>query len=131
MDYRVVEFVFSLPQESLVGGGYTKRVLRQAVQGFVPESIRLNRTKIGFNAPLVEWFMGPLRQLMLDIMESADFKQSPFFDGPHLLKRFEGWLQEPTWEEAWGFWPPVHFVLWQHQLKTPSSSSSTPLSRDV
>jgi asparagine synthase (glutamine-hydrolysing) len=131
MDYRIVEFVFSLPQESLVGGGYTKRVLRQAVQGLVPESIRLNRTKIGFNAPLVEWFMGPLRQLMLDIMQSTDFKQSPFFDGPHLLNRFEGWLQEPNWDEAWGFWPPVHFVLWQHQLKAPSSSSSELLPRDV
>jgi asparagine synthase (glutamine-hydrolysing) len=117
MDYRLVEFIFSLPEESLVGGGFTKRVLRQAMRGLIPEATCFNRVKIGFNAPIVEWFQGPLRTIMLDTMQNTDFQQSTYFDGASLKMKFERWLQKPNWEEAWGFWPPVHFILWQAQMK--------------
>jgi asparagine synthase (glutamine-hydrolysing) len=117
MDYRIVEFVFSLPEESLIGGGFTKRILREAVRGFVPDSTRLEKVKIGFNAPIVEWFLGPLRELMLDTMKSADFRENQFFGGPKLAETFETWLKAPNWTDAWAFWPPIHFVLWERQLK--------------
>jgi asparagine synthase (glutamine-hydrolysing) len=117
MDYRIVDFLFSLPEESLIGGGYTKRVLREAMKGLVPDSTRLSRVKIGFNAPIVEWFLGPLRELILDTMRSAGFRQSDFFDGAKLAEKFEEWLKSPTWDRAWAFWPPVHFILWEDQIK--------------
>lgn len=115
MDYRLVEFVFSLPNSSRVGGGYTKRVLREAVKGVVPESIRSRRTKIGFNAPIVDWFRGPLREWMQDIMASQDFSESPFFEGKRLRREFEDFLRAdtPTWNSAWKFWGAVHFTWWQ------------------
>ena len=123
MDHRIVEFVFSLPVESLIGGGLTKRVLREAVKGLVPESIRLNKTKVGFNAPVVEWFLGPLRELMLDTMLSTEFRQNAFFDGQRIESLFEKWLNKPEWGNAWAFWPPVHLVLWQRYI---TSSLSVP-----
>jgi asparagine synthase (glutamine-hydrolysing) len=123
MDYRLVEFVFSLPDSSLVGGGFTKRILREAVRGLVPDATRLNKVKIGFNAPIVEWFLGPLRPLVLDVMSSSEFRQSRFFEGPRLIKEFEAWLNAPTWGEAWAFWPPVHMILWQRQMKTALAGS--------
>ncbi len=123
MDYRVVEFVFSLPEESLVGDGFTKRVLREAVRGLVPESICSNSIKIGFNAPIVEWFLGPLREVILDTMRGKDFRQNGFFDGQRLAKQFEIWLNAPNWGDAWAFWPPIHFALWQSQLRASLSSS--------
>ena len=117
LDHRLVEFIFSLPAENLVGSGFTKRVLRQAMRGIVPEATCSNKVKIGFNAPIVEWFQGPLRTIMLDTMQNTDFQQSPYFDGASLKMKFERWLQTPSWDEAWGFWPPVHLTLWQAQLK--------------
>ena len=47
-----------------------------------------------------------------------------FFDGKRLAHQFEMWLNTPNWGDAWAFWPPVHFVLWQRQLKASLSSSS-------
>ncbi len=116
MDYRIVEFIFSLPNESLVGGGFTKRVLREAVAGIVPEETRTNKVKIGFNAPIVEWSLGPLGEIMLDTMRSQDFLQSQLFDGRGLADAFETWLKSPQWDSAWAFWPPVHYVLWRQTL---------------
>jgi asparagine synthase (glutamine-hydrolysing) len=118
MDYKIVEFVFSLPEVSVVGGGYTKRVLREAVRGLIPDGTRLNKNKIGFNAPLVEWFAGPLRELMRDMLASRECRESAHFIGRDLSDRFSAWLKDPRWESAWRFWPPVHFVLWERQMNS-------------
>src|SRR5690606_1095090 len=56
MDWRLVCFLTALPEASKVGGGWTKRILREAMKGILPESIRTRKLKIGFNSPLPEWF---------------------------------------------------------------------------
>ncbi len=119
MDYRLVEFMFSLPNTSRVGGGYTKRILREAMKGIVPETIRTRKTKIGFNAPIVDWFRGPLRGWIRDIMVSRQFSESPFFDGKGLVQEFEDFLKtnKPSWNLAWKFWGAVHFTWWQQNCK--------------
>lgn len=75
MDYRLVSYTFSLPWTSKVGGGFTKRIMRDALKGILPEEIRCRRDKIGWNAPLHEWLRGPLKgeienSLALDQMPS-------------------------------------------------------------
>lgn len=114
MDYRIVEFIFSIPVESKVGGGYTKRVLREAMKGLLPDETRLNKLKIGFNAPIVDWFRGGLKLFMLEQMSSPTFFSSPYFDGKKLKADFDAFLikANPTWNEAWKFWPPVHLTWW-------------------
>ncbi len=118
MDYRVVEFVFSLPTTSKVGGGYTKRVLREAMQGILPDETRLRKRKIGFNAPIVEWFTGNLKTWMADQMNSTAFLQSNYFDGKKIQADFEQFTKSnnPQWDYAWLFWAPVHFAWWQKNL---------------
>ncbi len=61
MDYRLVTYTFSLPWTSKVGGGFTKRIMRDALKDILPEEIRCRRDKIGWNAPLHEWLRGPLK----------------------------------------------------------------------
>jgi asparagine synthase (glutamine-hydrolysing) len=114
MDYRIVEFIFSLPPESKVGNGYTKRILREAMRGLVPDETRLNKSKIGFNAPIVDWFHGPLKDFMLEQMNCEEFLDCKFIDGRVIRSDFEKFLQEdsPNWVDAWRFWPPVHLVWW-------------------
>jgi asparagine synthetase B (glutamine-hydrolysing) len=62
-DPSVVEFVFSLPDELRVG----KKLLKQAMRGWLPDEI-LNRTdKRGFPSPLVEWCQTePVRSFVLE-----------------------------------------------------------------
>ncbi len=114
MDYRIVEFIFSLPPESKVGGGYTKRVLREALRGIIPDEIRLEKFKIGFNAPIVDWFQGSLKEFMLKNMSTPDFLNSKYFDGKKLQNDFDKFLKDknPSWNDAWKFWGPVHVSWW-------------------
>ena len=52
LDRRLAEFLFSLPTSYLIQDGYPKWLLRNAGAGRVPDSVRLDPRKRGFNAPI-------------------------------------------------------------------------------
>ena len=52
LDRRLAEFMFTVPSEHLIGGGFAKRLLRQAGTGLVPDQVRLDTRKRGFNASI-------------------------------------------------------------------------------
>ncbi|MGQ0713213.1 MAG: asparagine synthase (glutamine-hydrolyzing) [Gemmatimonadaceae bacterium] len=56
LDHRLVEFSLSLPSTMLLGGGWSKRVLRTAMGDVVPPEILARRDKVGFMAPWARWW---------------------------------------------------------------------------
>jgi asparagine synthase (glutamine-hydrolysing) len=55
LDHRVVELVLGLPDEFKLSQGLTKRVLRDAMRGVLPESVRMRTDKLGFVTPEEQW----------------------------------------------------------------------------
>jgi asparagine synthase (glutamine-hydrolysing) len=55
LDYRLVELALSLPDDAKMSDGVTKRVLRDAMQGVIPEAVRVRRDKIGFATAEENW----------------------------------------------------------------------------
>jgi asparagine synthase (glutamine-hydrolysing) len=54
---KLADFAFSLPDDLLIGpAGTTKRLLRTAMRGIVPDVILDRRDKIGFVTPEARWF---------------------------------------------------------------------------
>jgi asparagine synthase (glutamine-hydrolysing) len=49
MDYRLVEFGVALPEAVKLRRGYGKWIVREAMKGRIPESIRVARYKRGFD----------------------------------------------------------------------------------
>ena len=56
MDYRLVEFSFTLPSAFKVHNGMGKYIHREAMKGVVPDYILNNRLKFGFYSPLSKIF---------------------------------------------------------------------------
>ncbi|MBO6947048.1 MAG: asparagine synthase (glutamine-hydrolyzing) [Rhodospirillales bacterium] len=52
LDRALVEYLYSVPSRHLMGGGYAKRILREAAAGIVPDEVRLDARKRGFNASI-------------------------------------------------------------------------------
>jgi asparagine synthase (glutamine-hydrolysing) len=69
LDHKLVEFAAQLPDRLKLSGFTTKRILREAVKGIVPESI-LTRPKMGFPVPFAQWvggaWSGCAREVLLD-----------------------------------------------------------------
>jgi asparagine synthase (glutamine-hydrolysing) len=52
LDRSLAEFCFTIPPEHLIRDGYPKWLLREAVKGLVPDAVRLDKRKRGFNASI-------------------------------------------------------------------------------
>jgi asparagine synthase (glutamine-hydrolysing) len=52
LDRHLAEFMFSVPTEHLIKDGYAKYLLRASGKGVVADSVRLDKRKRGFNAPI-------------------------------------------------------------------------------
>jgi len=59
LDHSLVEFVFSLPSHFKIREGWTKWLLRQSMEGVLPESIVYRRDKTGFEPPQRLWMQDP------------------------------------------------------------------------
>jgi asparagine synthase (glutamine-hydrolysing) len=71
LDHPVVEFSLALGGDHKIVGGDTKRVLRRAMAGVLPERVRLRRDKLGFATPEQRWFRGPLRGMIVAATEAT------------------------------------------------------------
>ena len=107
MDYRLVSFIFSIDRNSKIGEGYTKRILRDAMSGIMPDQIRSRKLKIGLGSPMKEWFEGIMAEYLMDEVSSNSFQQSIYWDG----KKIKSWVDERYKEKNWldhecsQFWP--------------------------
>jgi asparagine synthase (glutamine-hydrolysing) len=69
LDHKLVEFAARLPERLKLSGFTTKRILREAVRGLLPDAI-LRRPKMGFPVPFAAWVAGRwtdvAREVLLD-----------------------------------------------------------------
>jgi asparagine synthase (glutamine-hydrolysing) len=90
MERELVAYGFALPEQSRNSDGYTKRVLRLAMTGIVPDPIRLRTHKTAFTVPLDNWARGALKPWLLDLCASRTFLDSDIWRGPAVRSAVEG-----------------------------------------
>ena len=94
LDYRLVEYTFSLPDEQKVSRGVSKEVYRRALSGIIPDKIRDRKSKLGFVTAEPDWLRGGARGLF-----EETFRQIPD-DAPYrrdvVKKRFDQFLRGET-----------------------------------
>jgi asparagine synthase (glutamine-hydrolysing) len=67
LDHVLVEFAARLPHRLKLSGLTTKRILREAIRGLVPQGI-LTRKKMGFPVPFSSWVRGPWNTVARDVL---------------------------------------------------------------
>ena len=59
LNHELVEFLFTLPASYKIGQGWTKRVLRNAMEPILPRRITWRVDKLGFDSPQEAWLKEP------------------------------------------------------------------------
>lgn len=72
LDYRIVEFAFSLPVSSKIDGVLKKKIVQDAFREQLPKEL-YNRPKKGFEVPLLQWFRTDLKDKIYKDWLSDDF----------------------------------------------------------
>lgn len=93
LDYRVAEYLASLPLDQKIRDGVTKHVLRQAIRGLVPESIRCRMDKMGFVTPEEVWMKEDLRPLIEEILTSDTFTDRPYWDADLVRQSYLAYVE--------------------------------------
>lgn len=80
LDYRLVEFVASVPPELKLKNHYQKKyLLKRAMQTRLPREI-VYRKKAGFNVPNARWIKGELKPLVLEALSESSVRKMGFLD---------------------------------------------------
>jgi len=87
LDYRLVEFVYSLPEKFKIQKGWTKYILRKSTKGILPDDIRWRKNKIGFEVPQVLW-LKKLDPGITDLFKK-NFLSKKYIDRNLFLKNFK------------------------------------------
>lgn len=72
LDFELVNFAFSLPDEFKINSKIRKRIAQDAFRDFLPPAL-YNRPKKGFEVPLLKWLRKEMRSLMEDDLLSEKF----------------------------------------------------------
>src|SRR5438445_10551948 len=69
LDHEVMEFAARLPVQFKLRGRNAKYLLKRAFADLLPPE-NVHRRKMGFGVPVGQWFLGPLRELLDDVLLS-------------------------------------------------------------
>jgi len=119
LDHRIVSLAFSIPGSSKVRNGFSKSIVREAMKGFFPDDIRLLKRKIGFHNPFTEWMKGPLREWLLDQMESQSFRSATFIEPQAVKKNILKVMNDSasSFSDGEAAWESLMPYVWEKSLQ--------------
>ena len=116
MDYRLVSFAFELADEWKLRGGWNKFILREAMRGRIPESVRTRPGKLGFPTPVDAWMRGALAEPVREVLTDPSLARRGLYR-PGVIE--EGLRRHIAGEADLGarLFDVVQFELWQQIIE--------------
>ncbi len=127
LDHELVEWVVGLPDAWKLKGRTTKRILREAMRGVLPDEI-LRRPKMGFPVPFGAWARGPYQATVRDIVAGERARARGLFD----MSYVESLLREHAAgaDHSERLWSLLNFELWQRRFldgRADTSATAIPV----
>ncbi len=109
LDRRIAELAYSLPPSWVYEHGVTKRILRDAGRGLVPESILRRTDKVGYEPPQQQWLSsGVFRERISAVLLDRGTRTHDLYD----LGAIERDAGAGSWRDPAGIWRALNAELW-------------------
>ena len=115
LDPRIVDFAASLPQNFKIRGFRQKFILKELMRGKLPESV-LHRKKTGFDIPTHDWFRGPLRSLLMDVLTAGAIEATGVFDARAIHSLIRDHMERRI-NAGYHLWGLLTLFLWMRRWK--------------
>lgn len=113
LDYRIIEFVFSLPSRFKYRNFQTKSLLKKLMRGRLPDGI-LDRKKKGFGIPLAKWLKKELRPLCEELLNSEKLEHQGLFHVDYVSKLMQDHFNG-TNDNRKQLWNLMVFQMWYNR----------------
>ncbi|MCX6555122.1 MAG: asparagine synthase (glutamine-hydrolyzing) [Candidatus Aminicenantes bacterium] len=110
LDYKLVEFAFSLPANWKVRNGTGKWFFKKAMEGILDQKI-LYRQKQGFSIPIKNWLKNELRGLMLETLSEKRISAMGLFNPGYVQTMIQEHLHNRE-NHSHRLWALMQFHLW-------------------
>jgi len=110
LDHRFVELVTGLPEALKLKGLTTKYIWKEAIKNRIPDEIA-RRKKKGFGIPIGKWFLGALKELMLEMLSEGRIKKQGMFN-PSAVQRLVSDHLARRVDNRKKLWNLLIFQLW-------------------
>ncbi|MCE5249482.1 asparagine synthase C-terminal domain-containing protein, partial [bacterium] len=111
LDHRLVSFLFSLPSDQKIRSGRTKYVMREALKGLVPESIRTRSDKVGFSTPEAHWYRNEMLPYIREVIGSSTTRKRGLYAVPKLMSLIDV-NAAGTVNAGRAIWRALNLELW-------------------
>ena len=101
LNHDLVDYVNTIPSNQLINNGYSKYILREAINGIADDEVRLDRNKRGFNAS-TESFLSNSQQDTLDLMNSDSILYD-IVDKENIINFMNGENSFENWDKKFLF----------------------------
>lgn len=120
LDYRLVSLVFASAMHWKIRGPWNKYILREAMQGRIPESVRTRVDKWGFPVPQGKWISGAWYELIREFLDSREMRERGIYKTQEIRQDLELHRQGKV-NVSGKLFAVVQAELWfrQHQLTHP------------
>lgn len=110
LDHRIVEYVAPLPDSYKYHKGIKKRLLRDIVYDYIPESL-MDRPKMGFAIPIAEWLQKDLRDLVHDHINEKNISEQGLFEWKEIKSILDAFYSGKK-EYDMKLWYILMFQMW-------------------
>jgi asparagine synthase (glutamine-hydrolysing) len=107
-DIGLIEYVFAIPGVFKIHDGWSKYLLRQAMNQVIPDKILKRTDKIGFATPEYDW-LGQIKPYVFDGLNSDI---NAILDTDKMKKNWEKIFSMQSKTGITNIWRYINFILW-------------------
>jgi asparagine synthase (glutamine-hydrolysing) len=124
LDKDVVEFAWTLPLEYRKQNGVTKKVLRDVLYRYVPQTL-MERPKTGFSIPLHKWLKEPeLKEWAESLVNRQTLDKQGVLDTDAVWRLWQDYIERDIWRvQIW------YVLMFQEWMQMRGSQSPAQVSR--
>lgn len=112
LDKDLVEYSLKIEDGAKIYNGFTKYILREVMQGIMPEPVRIRVDKKGFSVPENQWFCSEKFQTyIMNILQSDSFNQRGFIKPDKAISLYKKHLKGEV-NVATDIWKWINLELW-------------------
>jgi asparagine synthase (glutamine-hydrolysing) len=113
IEHRLIEFVMKVPAVYKIHRGWSKYLLRTAMEGVLPKEIQWRKDKMGFVTPEQTWIQN-LRPHFVKLIRQEAFRSARFADMKKFIDHFDRGATTLGSSDVWRF---LNLEFWMREFR--------------